>query len=57
MPDDKKPQIPEKQHHHAPGQGLDKSNEGAVITGGATRKPVPPDAPPDRHTTDSRRNP
>lgn len=34
---------------------LDRSTEGVIETGRARQKPAPADAPPDRHTTDSRR--
>lgn len=37
------------------GEGLDRSNEGAVEVARARRKPPPIGAPADRYTTDSRR--
>jgi hypothetical protein len=55
MPDEKqkKPEHPE--HPRKVGEGLDRSDEGAIEAGRASRKPVPPGAPADRYTTDSRR--
>ena len=50
-PDDKPVSRPRKRS----GEGLDRSNEGAVAVGRARRKPAPIGAPADRYTTDSRR--
>jgi hypothetical protein len=52
MPEDKK--QPEKPPRKV-GEGLDRSDEGAIEAGRETRKPPPPGAPADRHTTDSRK--
>ncbi len=57
MPDEKKKQQqpPSKRPAHKTGEGLDRSNEGAVEVGRTRRKPAPIGAPADRYTTDSRR--
>jgi hypothetical protein len=56
MPDEKKQQQPQtKRPARKVGEGLDRSNEGAVEVGRARRKPAPIGAPADRYTTDSRR--
>jgi hypothetical protein len=59
MPDDTKKKQPEKKQPEKPprkvGEGLDRSNEGAVEVAREHRKPAPPGAPADRYTTDSRR--
>ncbi len=58
MPDDKKKQgesRPVRRPARKVGEGLDRSNEGAVEVGRARRKPAPIGAPADRYTTDSRR--
>jgi hypothetical protein len=38
-----------------PGANLDRSDEGVIEAGRPQQRPAPPDAPPDRRTTDSRR--
>lgn len=38
-----------------PGEGLDRSTEGVIAADRDLLKPAPPNALPDRHTTDSRR--
>ena len=56
MADDKKKQVERaKRPARKVGEGLDRSDEGAVEAGRAHRKPAPPGAPADRYTTDSRR--
>jgi len=58
MPEDKKkpPEgTPARRPGRKVGEGLDRSDEGAIEAGRARRKPPPIDAPADRYTTDSRR--
>jgi hypothetical protein len=55
IPSEARPQRRRAAKQAAPGEGLDRSTEALIETTRNRMKPAPPDALPDRHTTDSTR--